>query len=611
MVTVSDLEWSEDEIVEGLRGHSLDTARVRKFVVSWFKLLEENAPPPPSPPEENAIKVSATPSRRSRSSSKVRFEDAFTSNEDEPDTRSVTSISSRSIPFNERWGGLELPEPEEDFGREVLYEVVQESMNDIIDSIFKVREDLWIEAQMTKPRRQRHWQMMLDVAYEDDMRPTMLLDYLHIFLRQARIAHNYPSASDPLLSCSGADSFEQFLSSRISESENFLTGSKCSSCEDGWVFFGGWCKCGTGSAQKKLSILNKSKSVRTEKCQTCAQKGQNRIKRQDDSCEWCGTMSVEREQEDRWVRGVLSKLKHPEESSANALDASAAQEGVEGPSKGDASTRVASPDPASPRARSASPSQSSLYAGDPSKPTEISQTLLDASFVDNQRTDVTAQTAQNDAGSMAQDYPEMAHELHNAVRSFNEAALSVEDSTTMQKSLEKLLEESGYTKVELLHKSDSQAALTGPPSPLAQSHPPRSSSLCNGTVEEEEEEGEDEEEDKPDPTLPQHRQEEVWIGGAYEAILEEEARRLDPTGSLWHSKQKGKKGKRKKNEFKEPKPPSEDDLLFWAALTILEAEDEKRGGPGRLSQSEFLEIMLNERGRKLEFLGDWMNMTVF
>ena len=625
-MNVSDLEWSEDEIVEGLRGHSLDTEQVRKFVASWFKLLEEYAPPPPLPSttaEENVIKVSATPSRRSRSSSKVRFEDGLTSNEEEPDIRSVTSISSRSIPINERWGGLELTEPEEDFGREFLYEVVQESMNDIVDSIFKIREDLWVKAQMTKTKRQEHREMISEAAYKEVTSPTVLLDYLHIFLRQARIAHDYPPPTDPAIVRTGGTRFWHFLSATINEKETPLTASRCSSCEN-WVLFGTCCECGTDPAQGKLWLTDTSKSVRTEKCQTCAQRGQDRIKRLYDSCEACGTISTERAQEDQWARGVLLKWKYPDRSSPSSVDqsgavddhemngnaeASAAQKDAEGSNKAGSPTAIGSSDPASPKTCSASPSGSALHTDDSSRPIEISQTAPDASLVDNLSTDMTVQTAQTGAAGTPQDYPEMAYDLHNSVRSFNEADLSVED-TTMRKPLEKLLEESGYSSVDLLHKEDPQVASPAPPLPLTHSNLPRSSSLPNGTVEEEEEGEEYKEEDEPDPILPQHRPDKAWTGGVYEAILEEEARRLDPTGLSWHTKPKGRKEKKKKT-YEELEPTNKFDLLFWGALTLLEAEDEKRGGPGRLSQSEFLEIMLNERGRKLEFLGDWMNMTVF
>ncbi|MCJ1471922.1 hypothetical protein MMC13_000563 [Lambiella insularis] len=91
------------------------------------------------------------PQRRSRSSSKVRFEDDLTDNELE--TRSNTSMSSRSIPLGERWGGFEVPEPEKNLGQEYLYQVTQESLNELLDPIFKQREDLAMEVFNTSEIR--------------------------------------------------------------------------------------------------------------------------------------------------------------------------------------------------------------------------------------------------------------------------------------------------------------------------------------------------------------------------------------------------------------------------------------------------------------------------
>ena len=94
---------------------------------------------------------SSAPSRRSRSSSKVRFQDDVTDGECE--TRSNTSMSSRSIPVGERWGGYEIPEPEKDVGREVLYQVTQEGLNELLDPLFMQREDLSMDALTTKAER--------------------------------------------------------------------------------------------------------------------------------------------------------------------------------------------------------------------------------------------------------------------------------------------------------------------------------------------------------------------------------------------------------------------------------------------------------------------------
>ncbi len=91
-------------------------------------------------------------SPRSRSSSKVRFEDSVTDTDYE--TRSNTS--SRSIPVGERWGGYDISEIEKDVGKEVLYQAVQEGFNELLDQLFKEKEDLTMEAHRTRKER-RHY----------------------------------------------------------------------------------------------------------------------------------------------------------------------------------------------------------------------------------------------------------------------------------------------------------------------------------------------------------------------------------------------------------------------------------------------------------------------
>ena len=100
---------------------------------------------------------SRPPSRRSRSSSKVRFEDDVTDTDYE--TRSNTS--TRSIPIGERWGGFELPEAEKDVGREILFQAAREGFNELLDPLFKEREELYLRAIKTKSQRTR-WAAEID-----------------------------------------------------------------------------------------------------------------------------------------------------------------------------------------------------------------------------------------------------------------------------------------------------------------------------------------------------------------------------------------------------------------------------------------------------------------
>ncbi|KAH0537180.1 hypothetical protein FGG08_006005 [Glutinoglossum americanum] len=95
------------------------------------------------------------PHLRSRSSSKVRFQDDLTDTDYE--TRSNHSTSSRSAHHSvgERWGGYEMPEAERDVGKEILYQVTQQGLNEMLDPLFKEKEDLAMESFTTREERKK------------------------------------------------------------------------------------------------------------------------------------------------------------------------------------------------------------------------------------------------------------------------------------------------------------------------------------------------------------------------------------------------------------------------------------------------------------------------
>ncbi|KAI0023900.1 EF-hand [Xylariomycetidae sp. FL0641] len=101
-------------------------------------------------------------SSRSRSSSKVRFAE----DTDDFETRSNPSTSSRSVP--ERWGGMEIPDAERDAGKEILYQVTQQAYNELLDEIFKKKEDLAIRAAETKEQREKYRELLNEVQLDDD-----------------------------------------------------------------------------------------------------------------------------------------------------------------------------------------------------------------------------------------------------------------------------------------------------------------------------------------------------------------------------------------------------------------------------------------------------------
>ncbi|CAD6499663.1 BgTH12-03771 [Blumeria graminis f. sp. triticale] len=104
---------------------------------------------------------SPRPTLHSRSSSKVRFAEDM----DDFDTRSNISTSSRSIP--ERWGGLEIPDAEKDAGKEILYQVTQQAFNELLDHLFKEKEDLALEYASTKHQRQIYRYLYSNPEFEE------------------------------------------------------------------------------------------------------------------------------------------------------------------------------------------------------------------------------------------------------------------------------------------------------------------------------------------------------------------------------------------------------------------------------------------------------------
>ena len=108
-------------------------------------------------PAPEASSLSRRPSLRSRSSSKVRFEDDV----EDTDYETRSNTSSRSIPVGERWGGFELREAEKEVGKEVLYQAVQAGFNSVLDKLFKHKEDLVMEARRSRSDRNK-WRERLD-----------------------------------------------------------------------------------------------------------------------------------------------------------------------------------------------------------------------------------------------------------------------------------------------------------------------------------------------------------------------------------------------------------------------------------------------------------------
>ncbi|KAK5943717.1 hypothetical protein PMZ80_004725 [Knufia obscura] len=93
-----------------------------------------------------------TKSFRSRSSSKVRFDETAIDN----DIETKSDVSSRNTPINERWGGYEFTQPNRDVGVEIIYEAVQQAFNSMIAHFFKDQEDQAMAAKASRNIRKQH-----------------------------------------------------------------------------------------------------------------------------------------------------------------------------------------------------------------------------------------------------------------------------------------------------------------------------------------------------------------------------------------------------------------------------------------------------------------------
>lgn len=100
---------------------------------------------------------------------------------------------------------------------------------------------------------------------------------------------------------------------------------------------------------------------------------------------------------------------------------------------------------------------------------------------------------------------------------------------------------------------------------------------------------------RPDPTLPQHRPNS-------ESLEPEQRAAPSSTNSATSKNISASLGNRDRDR---------DDLDFLHSMDVIEAEDNKRGGPGRISCDEFIEVLTGPAGARMGFLGAWVDLAVF
>ena len=273
-------DWSPGDMSEGLAGYASGFPNSKMFVGAVWKHLGSLVARLDHEEHNRDFNEKDQVENRSRSSSKVRFQDIPEAEDDqdqEPRSR-ATSISSRSIPMYERWGGLGVPEPEGDVGREVLYQVTQEALNELLDPIFKMREDLALNILETRPIREKY-RAEAASAVEDPIRLYQDLDLYQKRWRGESImepinAWGVPKVRDE------CKHLREFLAYRKAGKMNYSTAEKVSHCNEqqSWIALGDRCGCGKSSSfHAPIRTTLGDKATPEETCPRCAQAHEHSI----------------------------------------------------------------------------------------------------------------------------------------------------------------------------------------------------------------------------------------------------------------------------------------------------------------------------------------------
>ena len=262
------MRWKDpDKIAENLRGFARQDSDISCLVADYLTLVR---PYTTTSDDTDAAAKRLLSFRQRKSFSQDRLQSQMTSPDDESESHLV-SQSPRTTRMNGRWKEDTHSEAEEDVGQEILFQITREALNEVIDPFFKPREDLWLEAQATKVERQR---FRVDI-YNSVKDPGILFRYLNTFLKQALLTKDDGKsllARDRLsTTCSEADIFRKYLACSEKNILNDLTSEECLNCKRR-ILLGQHCRnCGGSSAIARH--FSEKRSIKTEKCNICADRG--------------------------------------------------------------------------------------------------------------------------------------------------------------------------------------------------------------------------------------------------------------------------------------------------------------------------------------------------
>lgn len=560
-------EWGGKEIAEDLSGYGSLQHDAIDFVATFDSLISLmsdaiKVPGPQESADEQRKSLPSSSPRRSRSSSKVRFRDDV-GTDDEHETRSrATSISSRSIPVNERWGGF-VPEPDKDVGREVLYQVTQEALNELLDPVFRLREDLALAAVRTRRMRDRHRAEI--IAFVKD--PRDIKEHMDIYqkrwrLKQQSLQEGYLGIQE-IEETFGADEFLAFMSRTEAGELDSQTGERCSRCKvsgvESWIWAGRFCtQCGKPSAEavRFTATSPKDPPVACPSCgrgmpasaNGCSSCGATLQKVIDETEKLWKVLRGSQGNSDREVMQEEGELKNTPNEDPEALE--------------DLHISVTAFNEAK------FPALEETIAQKP-----LEDLLIESGYAATSSSNPYSTLSQPPDPTLPQNRPDGTLEVPTNLQLDGASDIATSVSASSQHSL--------HTE---------QARI-----PTVRSgEPPKSPT--------------------PDPTLPQNRPNSLTTPSAKsnkDTPTSTSTLELTPkvtTNGVLSDHHSGQDQNPDDNDDALADPNT---LMYYAALDILEAEDKERGGPGRLSFAEWEDIMRGEKGQALGFLGSWIEIASF
>ena len=520
-----------------------------------------------------------------------------------------------------------------DFAQEVLFAVTEEALNELLDPVFRLREDVALQALVETEERSKHRaEIIACVATHRSL--FAVKNELERYLRRWRQKNNNPPPP-PYDDHLETHPFAQFMNQMFNGVVNNVTGKACSEClkngQTWWIRVGEFCDrrqyhSTTPLDQGEGRRLEDEHTSPAEACPMCALMGEEESWITDLYCNQCGEPCTRLIAEEVRLRQLIESgvgSVGPELGTSDPLLTTEQSPPLDlSPSKGLDGEEMITNSP--PREGSYSESEEAGLRN----ATQKEQLAVDDLAKDSGQQSMSAKEPTSEYTDTAS-YPEMAHDLHQSVASFNALDPDRIEAAIASKPLNDLLAESGYTASIEVENTCTEHTIPDPTMPqnLPNAVPSTRVSgtllTLDGSSSSSSAQSSPAEIQKSRDMLAQQRAERKYEKKEKKKMRKEKRERhqgaSNPNTAIPADDEDVKVATKSKSTRDTPNcdndgsghNPREAIYKYWACLDLIEAEDRERGGPGRINFQEFEEIMQGEKGSALAFLASWVEIGAF